>query len=88
MRIWIVQGGEYAEGTDILWDGGTALVFADDKYSDAFLAFSRHAGARCGTDAEITFPSGHDTMARAHVVARSRNGVDTVELRPYDVIGS
>lgn len=95
MRIWIVEAGEINEGVSVVHDGDRFLVFADDKYHDALLAFQKTVAERIGKGSAVYRYPG-DIMgidAKVHVIAQpnSSDGYesygDRVELHPYEVIG-
>jgi hypothetical protein len=90
MRVWGVVFTELGGAEHILVERDEAgnfvhLVFAEAAYAQALAKFNEYRDERLSFH-QVTTEGTYGADARAHLVAF--DGDDTVELRPYNVIGA
>lgn len=97
MKVWAITFQEFGGAAEIVHDGSKFLLFEDSAagYAKALRAFQAVVRDRIGTRATYSYPGEIGQDARAHIVVRELSehdeccgyDGDTIELRPYDVIG-
>jgi hypothetical protein len=93
-KVWAVTFKEFGGAEEIVHDGQRHLLFADEAYGQAVDAFRAVVKDRMRADVTYSYPGEIGHLAHAHIVAESHAEYggygeveDTIELRPYDVIG-
>lgn len=96
LKVWAVTFTEQGGAEEIVHHAGRHLLFADTSYGVALAALREIAVDRFGQGNLVhSYESDFGTDAHVHIVVRDYRADDdeygysgdTIQLRPYDVIG-